>query len=470
MLAPGTIPLAVLSNRGPVSFAREEDGMLRAKRASGGLVAVLGPGVVEHDALWLATALSDADRDAAACHPIGSSGEVLAEGYRMRSLAIDASQFHPYYDVIANQTLWFLHHGLWDLPRRPRFDRQWWDAWSSFVAVNRRFAQAAADDLAPDATVLIHDYQLSLVGAELARLRPDVRSCLFFHTPFCQPSELDVLPGPVADAMMAGLAGAGACGFHSHRWAAAFEACCQARHVAAPEVFVSPAAVDGPGLSAVAASAACEAAGRRLDKQVGDRKLIVRTDRIEPSKNLLRGFYAYDELLATEPKWRGKVIFGAFVYPSRERLAEYVEYRDEVEALVAAINAKWATRGWTPILLDMADDYPRSVAALRRYDVLMVNPIRDGLNLVAKEGPQVNERDGVLMLSAGAGAWDELGAHAVEVHPFDVSGTAEALSVALSMSGDERASRAQCLRKAATARTPLDWFHDQLVQARPPRS
>jgi trehalose 6-phosphate synthase len=462
MRQSGTTPLAVLSNRGPVSFARDDHGNLEAKRGSGGMFAALGPGVAENDAVWVAAALTDADREATA------GGEVAAEGYRLRMLTVDPGQFRQYYDVIANQTLWFLHHGLWDLPRRPRFDRHWWEAWDAFVKVNRQFAEVAAAELAPGATVLIHDYQLSLVGAELRRLRPDVRSAAFQHIPFCPPSDLQILPEPVADALLNGLAGAGACGFHSPRWAAAFEACCRERRITAPAVFVSPASVDAAGLAAVAASPQCDHALERLNEQIGTCQLIVRTDRIELSKNLLRGFHAFDELLTTEPEWRGQVIFGAFIYPSRDGLAEYLGYRQEVEAVVRAINARWATRDWTPILLDMADDYPRSVAALRRYDILMVNPIRDGLNLVAKEGPLVNERAGVLLLSPGAGVWDELGAYAVEVHPFDISGTADALATALRMPSDERANRATGLTKAATARTSLDWFGDQLTAARQP--
>jgi trehalose 6-phosphate synthase len=454
-----TTTLAVLSNRGPVSFEYDDAGRLEARRAGGGMVAVLGPGVVENDALWLATGLSEAQRAATA------SGEVLVEGYRLRSLAIDETRFRQYYDVVANQTLWFLVHGMWDLPRRPRFDRAWHRAWSGFESVNQQFAEAVAAELAPGGTVVINDYHLALVPGQLRRLRPDVRSTAFVHTPFCQPHELDVLPEPQAEAFIEGLAGGGACGFHSHRWAAAFEACCRHLGITAPDVFVSAAVPDAAELTAVAGSAECEAEVQRLEAQVGDRRFIVRADRIELSKNLLRGFHAFDELLATEPGWRGRVTFGAFIYPSRTSLAEYLGYRQEVEAVVGAVNAKWATADWTPILLDEVDNYPRSVAALRRYDVLMVNPIRDGLNLVAKEGPVVNQRDGVLVLSPGAGVWDELGNHAVEAHAFDVSATAEALATALSMTEDERKSRSVALRKAAMARTPLDWFGDLLAHA-----
>ncbi len=458
----GGAPLVVLSNRGPLSFWRDDSGRLQARRGGGGLVTALGTGVVEHEALWLAAAMSPDDREAAA------DGVVEADGFRLRSLDIAPDLYRAYYDVIANQTLWFLHHGLWDLPRRPRFDRRWWEAWAAFGEVNHIFAQAAADAVAPGGTVLIHDYQLSLVGAELSRLRPDVHSLAFMHTPHCQPGELLILPERVGDALLAGLAGAGACGFHTQRWAGAFEACCRERRVELPPISVMPAAADAANIGSVAHSPDCDRELAWLDHQVGDRQLIVRVDRIELSKNLLRGFYAYDDLLSQAPELRGRVIFAAFVYPSRQTMAEYLGYRLEVEAVVHWLNAKWSTPGWEPILLDLVDNYPRSIAALRRYDVLLVNPVRDGLNLVSKEGPLVNERNGLLALSASAGAWDEMGTHALEVHPFDIAGTANALLAALTMSADERAARSSALRKAASARTPLDWFGDQLAAARPP--
>jgi trehalose 6-phosphate synthase len=462
MANTGLPALAVLSNRGPLSFGHDEKGRLIARRAAGGMVTTLGPGVQKHDALWVATAMSDADREAA------TTGVVEAEGYRLRSLVLDPDRYRMYYDVVTNQTLWFLVHGLWDLPRRPRFDRRWWQAWEAYVAVNRLFAATVAEEVREDATVLIQDIHLALVGAELARLRPDVRTATFVHTPFCTPDELTVLPDDASDALLDGLAGAGACGFHTARWASAFSASCQERLGRVPTTFVAPAAADAGDVASVAASAACEEELRWLEAQVGERQLIVRVDRIELSKNLLRGFHAFDDLLEQHPSIRGQIMFGAFVYPSREGLAEYLGYRQEVVSLVRWINAKWGTADWTPILLDTVDNYPRSVAALRRYDVLLVNPVRDGLNLVAKEGPLVNERDGILALARGAGAWDELGPHAAEVHAYDITATSDTLMAALQLSADERTARATALREAATARTPLDWFAEQLAAARRP--
>jgi trehalose 6-phosphate synthase len=462
MPTTGPANLAVASNRGPVSFGYGADGELVARRAGGGLASTLGPGVESHGALWLAAAVSDADRAAA------ESGIVEAEGFRLRSLVTEPEEYRRYYDVIANGTLWFLHHGLWDLPRRPMFDRQWWDAWEAYVRVNHQFALVIADEVADGGTVLVQDFHLSLVCGELAKLRPDLRTAFFAHTPFCTPADLRILPNEVAQRILAGVAAAGACGFHTARWAAAFDACCSERLGRVPATFVSPAAPDADDLRLVAGSDACANELRHLEHLVGDRRLVARVDRIELSKNLLRGFSAFEDLIEQRASLRGEVVFAALVYPSREGLAEYRAYRAEVESTVGAINNRWGTPGWTPIILDTTDNYARSVAALRRYDVLLVNPIRDGLNLVAKEGPLVNERDGVVALSQGAGVWDEIGDHTIEVHPFDVVGTSDALGAALDLNLSERAGQAGALRRVAGVRSPIDWFDEVRAAARCP--
>jgi trehalose 6-phosphate synthase len=277
---------------------------------------------------------------------------------------------------------------------------------------------------------------------------------------------MGTLPNHVARELLEGLAGFRSCGFHSRRWADAFEACCREVLGEAPPTFVAPAAADHVDIEKVAASEDCQRELIALEEHVGDRRLIVRVDRIELSKNLLRGFLAFDELLRSRPELVGQVVFAALVYPSREELPEYLAYHQEVESLARRINEEWATDDWTPIYLDMSDFFPRSVAALRRYDVLLVNPIRDGLNLVAKEGAVLNERDGVLALSREAGAWQELQDGALEVNPFDVTGTAGVLARALDMPGDERARRARALRDAVAVSTPASWLDAQLAAAR----
>ena len=454
--------LVIVSNRGPLSFVPGPDGTPVPRRGAGGLVSSLGPAVAGTGATWVAAAISDTDRQAAA------AGVVEAEGFRFRSLVIEPDRYRQFYDTIANATLWFLNHSLFDLPRRPLFDRHWHEAWSTYVDVNRAFAGVVAADAPDGATVLVHDYHLALVGAELAELRPDLCTAYFHHTPFCDPAGLRVLPEKVATQLLQGMAGAGACGFHSPRWAAAFEACATAVRGAAPPTFVAPAAVDAEDLRTQATSAECEGELAALDELAGDRRVIVRVDRVELSKNLLRGFLAYEGLLDSHPRWRERVVFAAFLYPSRDGLPEYLAYRTQVENLVGQINERWATPSWTPILLDVSDSFPRSLAALCRYDVLLVNPVRDGLNLVAGEGPVVNRRDGVLALSPEAGAWDRLGSAALAVHPFDVSATTATLLQALNMEAEERSTRATVLREAVARRTPRLWLEEQLAAARAP--
>jgi trehalose 6-phosphate synthase len=452
-------PLVIVSNRGPLSFSRDADGGLVTKRAGGGLVTALGAGVAERGALWVAAAMTDEDREAAA------AGTIEAEGYRLRTVVVDPDRYRQHYDVISNATLWFLHHDLFDRARRPRLDRRWREAWGAFRSVNADVAATVAEVAPEGADVLVHDYHLPLLGPALRDRRPDLRAVHFSHTPFCGPDALRLLPADVAAELLEGMAAHRACGFHTSRWAANFTRCCEDVLGWAPPTFVAPAAADPDDIAAVAASAACRSAADELDAALGDRRFLVRVDRIELSKNLLRGFHAFDDLLREHPEWRGNVVFGAFVYPSREGLAEYLAYRQEVEGLVRRINETWGTPDWTPVLYDADDDFPRSVAALRRYDALLVNPIRDGLNLVAKEGPLVNERDGVLCLSRESGAWEELAGTALEVQPYDVAGTADVLHAALSMGADERRDHAAAVREVAARRRPADWLADQLAAA-----
>ena len=449
----------LVSNRGPLSFRLDDDGEPIARRGAGGLVSGLAPLVAGTEATWLAAAMTDGDR------VIARQPLVEAEGFRARLLDIDPASFAMAYDVVCNATLWFLYHGLFDLARRPRFDHRFTEAWEAFRLVNRTFAEAVAESAPDGAAVLVQDYHLSLLGPMLADRRPDLRTVHFSHTPFAGPDLMRVLPDRFAEELLEGLAGHHACGFHSGRWADAFSASCEEIIGRTPTTFVSPLASDPDDIRGVAASPACATAYAELDELLGDRLLLARIDRIELSKNIVRGFHAYDDLLRRHPEWRERVVFGAFVYPSREGLPEYLAYRQEVESVIESINRRWRTSTWEPILADLSDDFPRSVAALCRYDVLLVNPIRDGLNLVAKEGPLVNRHDGLLALSPEAGVWDELAGAVRRVHPYDISGTADALAAALGTPRSERAVEAAELRRRAEARTPRDWLAEQLTAA-----
>ena len=459
MTSPHPRPIVLVSNRGPLTFEAGPDGELRAKRGAGGLVSGIGPLVADTETRWIAAAISDGDRQAAA------RGMTEAEGFRVRLLAIDDDTYRLAYDVVSNEVLWFAHHGLWDGATTPTFDRHWPAAWEAYRTVNAAFADAVAEDAPEGAVVLVQDYHLCLVAQRLRDTRPDLTCVHFSHTPFGPPAWLAELPTAVHTELLQGMAAHRACGFHTSRWAADFEA--SARELAGldPTTFVSPLASDPADIRSVAAGPACGAALAELEARVGDLAVIGRVDRMELTKNLVRGFQAFDELLEDHPEHRGRVVFVAGAYPSRTGVPAYAAYRDRVHAVVDAVNERWGTPGWTPILLDVEDDHPASVALLRRADVLLVNPIRDGLNLVATEGALVNERDAVLLLSPEAGAWERLHDAVVPVHPFDVRGTAASLHRALTMPAAERKERAERLRALAEARTPRHWLDDQLAAA-----
>jgi trehalose 6-phosphate synthase len=455
----------VLSNRGPYRYDEGPDGEFVVRPGAGGLASSLGPlllsGAAGAHSVWIAAALSDGDRAAV------RAGAVHAPGVQLRLLDVDAQTFRAAYEVVSNGTLWFLYHGLFDLTRRPRFDRRWREAWEAYEAVNAAFADATAELARDSDVVLVQDMHLALVPGMLRARRPDLRLTHFTHTPFCGPNTIRVLPDYAATALCESMVSV-PCGFHARRWAQSYEA--SAREVLGADTpaptFVAPLGPDPDALTELAASDSARDAATELDTMVGDRTLVLRVDRIDPSKNIVRGFLAYDLLLERHPEWRERVIFVARLNASRESLAEYQAYRQEVETAADHVNERWATSGWAPIVLDTKDDYPSTVAAMARYDVLVVNAITDGLNLVAKEGPLVNRRDGVVCLSPDTGAWDDLGAGALSMHPFDLEQAADALHTALGMPAGERAARAVTLREQAAARTPKTWFDDQLIEAR----
>ncbi len=451
--------LVVASNRGPLSFALDEGGHPVPAGSAGGLAAALHPLLLGSGATWVACAMSEADRAAA------RAGLFWEDGLTLRAVEPDEDTYRMAYDVVSNSTLWFMHHHLFDLARRPRIDRHWVEAWDAYAELNAQFCDAVCDVAADEATVLVQDYHLCLLPALLRRQRPDLRTVHFTHTPFADPGVMRVLPAAAARDLLNGMASARSCGFHTARWEWAFRACCADMGVEPGRTFVSALTPDADRLALRVAEPQCVEAGRQIDEAVGDRRLLLRVDRIEPSKNLLRSFWALDEMLRARADLRGRVVMLAHAYNSRQSLAEYLAYGNEVEHAATRLNDAWRTGDWEPVMLDVGDDTTRSLAALTRYDVLLVNPLRDGLNLVAKEGPLVNTTDGVLALSREAGAFAELRGPAVELNPFDVSSTAAALARALDMDRAERARRAEALRELVRRRKPVDWLADLLAAA-----
>ncbi|HEX2031481.1 MAG TPA: trehalose-6-phosphate synthase, partial [Actinomycetota bacterium] len=428
--------------------------------------------------LWVASAMGLGDRQRAEQAPDGRTEVVVDDAkYRLRLLTFDERTYEHAYNAVSNRLLWFLHHYLWDLPRSPALDRGTAEAWEDYGAYNRAFAEALAGEAGDGPTdILVQDYHLSLVPAELRALAPRARVAHFHHCPFAGPTYLRLLPESMWRRLLEGLLGADLLGFQTERWAANFLASCalledadidvEGRRIGwrgrTIRVGVYPISIDAEALRSRAASPRVRGRRRALDRWRGDRKLMLRVDRAELSKNLLRGFQAFGDLLERYPEWRRRVVFLALVNPSRPGVPEYRAYTEECLALAERINAEFREPGWRPIELRVDDDYDEVLAAYGLYDVLVVNPIFDGMNLVAKEGALLNRHDGVLVLSRNAGAFTQLGAHAVGVDPLDLAGTADAMAAALSMPTEERGQRARALRRAAAAVTPAEWAGRQI--------
>jgi len=470
--------LLVASNRGPLSFTEGPDGSLLPQRGGGGLVSGLMSMRGGDEAVWVCAALSDGDRAAAAR---AKGGRLDLDGHdtdgaRVRMLAIDPATFQRAYNAIANSTLWFVHHLLYSTPTAPTFDAHFRRDWASYEAYNRAFAEAIAEDAADEARVLVQDYHLTLVPRMLRDLRPDVRIAHFSHTPWAPPDYFRILPADVARATLLGMLGADSTGFHSRRWAHAFAQCCVEVLGATADdgmsvtydgrttrLGVHALGVDVPSLRERAEEHDVQSRKTAVLEQLAGRRAIVRVDRTELSKNIARGLLAYRELLRRFPEWHGEVVHVASAYPSRHDLPEYREYTGLVQRLANEIEDEFGTADWRPIILHVTDDYARSLALYCIGDVLLVNPVRDGMNLVAKEGPVLSERGCVVVLSTEAGAADEFGEDALLVNPFDVSGTADALHAALNMPDEERRARTDRLAAVSARLPPAQWLSDQVA-------
>ncbi|MCH0538639.1 trehalose-6-phosphate synthase [Streptomyces sp. MUM 203J] len=480
--------ILVASNRGPVSYALGEDGSLEARRGGGGLVSGLSAIGPDAGAVWVCAALGEGDREAVR----RGAGE---PGVRM--LDIPSEVQDAAYNGIANSVLWFLHHMLWQTPLEPVFDTGFRQRWEAYRAYNRAFARALAAEAAPGAAVLIQDYHLALAPGMLRELRQDLRIGHFSHTPWAPPEYFRVLPDDVAEELVWGMLGADQLGFLTQRWATAFSRCAAVDPERIIPMMPNPArgswiehsptgrqpfrrtwigvhglGADAEFLRARSHEPDVEERMAALRTEIGTapgggpRKTIVRVDRTELSKNIVRGLLAYRTLLEDRPEWRERVVHLAFAYPSRQDLEVYRAYTAEAYRLAEEINAEYGTEDWTPVVLHVKDDFARSLAAYRLADVALVNPIRDGMNLVAKEVPVVSDAGCALVLSREAGAYEELGGDAVVVNPYDVTGTARALHEALTMPDAERADRSKRLAAAGTALPPQRWFLEQLEALR----
>jgi trehalose 6-phosphate synthase len=483
----GAEQLIIVSNRGPAEYDRTEEGERVARRGGGGLVTALTGLVTHRRALWIASAMTDEDvkvsRESA-----GRPTEVNLDGvdYEVLLVESDPVAYDRFYSVIANPILWFIQHYLWDLSNAPDIRREEIEAWDAgYKAVNSDIAQAVLAQLeaTPDPVVLVHDYHLYTCPAEIREARPDAFLQHFVHIPWSQPDSWRILPGRWREEIYRGLLANDIIGFHTTAYCRNFLACCSElleldvdygrgvvyHHGRETWVRPYPLGIDAERLRALAASEEVAEYERELLRRRREH-LIIRVDRADLSKNVLRGFTAFDIFLQQHPEFRERVTFIAHLQPSRQDVPEYQEYLERIEALVAVVNHRHGTTDWMPIDLRIYENLPEAVARYKHFDLLMVNSLFDGMNLVAKEAPAVNTRHGVVMLSENTGAHEELGDCTLSVNPFDIQEQSDVMHRALTMGTEERALRAERLRQIVDGRDPGVWIDEQLADIRAKRN
>ena len=475
-----TRSLVIASNRGPVELREDDAGEVVAHRGGGGLIAVLGPAAATARGLWVAHAMTPADARAARRADAGDLVTVeLPEGpVDVRMVDHDPLVYDDYYGVVSTELLWFLQHQLFDLTREPIVDRALRAAWANYENVNDHIAAVCSDHAVPHGTVLFQDYHLSVAPRRLRARRPDVRSAHFTMTPWAEPAYFATLPHDLRHTLVDGLLGADMVCFLVPRWRDAFLACCvelgfsvdHRRHAVLDAdrrsiaVRCFPVGVDGDQLRARAAQADVLERRAMLADRVGERQIVLRIDRMDPAKNILRGLAAFAELLEREPRRHGKVVHIVHAYASRADLAPYRRYAGDVHDAVRLINERFGDGDWQPVILETVNDFALGLAAMAVADVLVVNPSRDGMNLVAKEGAVLSERDVALILSRGAGAADDLAAGCVQVDPFDVSELSAQISAALDLPSGKRKQKLERLREGATRLPPRAWLAAALAE------
>jgi trehalose 6-phosphate synthase len=479
--------LIVASNRGPVTFEQRNDGSFTDRQGSGGLVTAVSVVLQDHQAIWIAASMTSGDRARARAAEKAGENLISPTGagslFKLRFVVPEPDAYHQYYNVISNPLLWFLQHYLWDTPRSPDITHETWSAWNDgYVTVNQQFADEiliARSHIDKEPVIMLQDYQLYLVGGMIREKAPEAIIQHFIHIPWPDPDYWRLLPTSMRRSICEGLLGCDIVGFQTADHARSFMYTCEAyvpdceidyanRRVIwndrAIDIRSYPISIDTEAVRRTAYSQEARAYERYLPTHWNE-YTILRVDRAEPSKNIVRGFQAYDRFFEAHPEFRNRVNFIAVTQPSRMDVEEYRDYLDDVSAVVGRINAKYANveTGWQPIQIIMGESYPRVLAAMKWYDVLLVNSIIDGMNLVAKEGALINERNGVIILSEGAGAAQQLSDAALMISPADVEGTAQAIFEALTMPVQERQRRSHLLRRAVERDDVTVWFRTQLA-------
>ncbi|GAA1926632.1 alpha,alpha-trehalose-phosphate synthase (UDP-forming) [Nocardioides marmoribigeumensis] len=463
----GDHDLVVVANRLPVDRVVGEDGETTWRRSPGGLVTALEPIIQQYDGAWVGW---DGGSD-------GPEEPLEQGGMHLFPVALSPQEIEEFYEGFSNGTLWPLYH---DVVAKPGFHREWWD---SYVTVNRRFAERAAAEAADKALVWVQDYQLQLVPAMLRELRPDLRIGFFLHIPF-PPSELFVQL-PWRSQILEGLLGADLVGFQRRGGAQNFVRLVRQRlghkthkdliyledgRTVAAECF--PISIDVAELEKLSVSDPVAERAQQIRSQLGEpRKLLLGVDRLDYTKGIYDRLRAFGELLEEGALSVEDAVFVQVATPSRERVDEYRRLRDEIDRLVGRINGDLGRIG-RPAISYLHSSYPRDeMAALyRAADIMVVTPLRDGMNLVAKEYVACRHRDdGALVLSEFAGAADEL-KQAFMVNPYDINGMKAAILEAVDAPPKDLTKRMKAMRKTVRSHDVSDWaeeFIGMLKQARP---
>ena len=477
--SPENERFVIVSNRGPVSFSRSESGEREFTRGAGGLVTALNAVSRRKDTVWIASATSEEDVRVAREEP----APVEVEDLKVTLVEHDAEAYDLMYNHLANPLLWFVQHGLYDLPYAPELGDHTRRAWEKgYLPVNRNFAEAVVRTVEGGAsgssTIMLHDYQLYMTPLYIReRLGPEAFISLFVHTPWPETDYWRVLPKDIRVGILESLLSADVLAFHTHRYAQNFldtvagilgvkvdyDKATARRPGDGREVWVRayPISIDPAEFEELSESEGVLEEEEQFVKPLSG-KLLLRVDRTDLSKNIVRGFKAYGRMFERYPEMQGEVTFLAQLQPSRGDIPEYARYIEAVKEAANEVNERYGTDSWQPIVLSLEDNFLRSVAAYKNYDALLVNAVRDGMNLVAKEAAVVNGQNGVLVLSENAGAHEELGEYALTVNPFDIDEQADVLYEALNMSAEDRTRRARALYKAVKSNTVETWVEDQL--------
>ena len=477
--------LILASNRGPVEYHVAPDGRLQARRGSGGVVTALSTLTNYVDFTWIASAMGEGDRRMAQQAEDGRIKSPLpGQNLFLRYVVTPRRVYHKFYNIFCNPLLWFLQHYMWSSPYTPNVDESVYDAWETgYIPVNRSFADAIVAEAQHSAAppyVMLHDYHLYLTAGMVRAALPEAVIQHFLHIPWPDASYWQLLPATMRTAICESLCACDIVGFQTPRDVRSFLQGCEMFIPGAEvdhanrrirlngretSVECYPISIDVDELKRIADSPRAVEYEKKIKPLLGE-KTIVRVDRVEPSKNIVRGFRAYRLLLERNPDLLGKVKFLAFLVPSRTHIRQYQRYLQEVDALVTEINETFGTEEWQPITVFYENNYTQAMAAMKLYDVLLVNSIIDGMNLVAKEGPVVNTRGGIVILSETAGAHNQLREGVLSISPADIEGTAQALYQAIHASVEERERRATILSQEVEREDVIHWMETQMADLR----